>query len=412
MSIYGLSRVTPNYSPNTCLLLPCMASALQVILELFRRVLRLAKDYIERFPARYASIASHFAHLGRKLSALWHLWLGRGMFQRHKAAEPSFLRIGTSPYFISGDSIVKGCVAAASNVPTSVSHPSLHVAERQLQLANPEPPVGTPPPLESMSIDHPFAPNPIPFEGRSFANRSSGNRSVVSIHSRNDRLTIHSRHDRLTIHSRHDRLTILTTSRPSARVAVGQPSRRAVHRQFGRGPDPLQLVGRQYRPPSPSGRLHAPNPPLDLEIITPNPPSPAHGGEASSIVLPTISPSYTHGPLGAPLIHGNRRRQSSTNVVVDTQNPSTELLPISTDPQPLTDEPFVVGTATVHSSPVAPPMELRDALSPLSSTSSSVVLDFHLPDGRFLQLINSDQVPRYTKNIVMQVVYAITSSCP
>ncbi|KAI0296406.1 hypothetical protein BC826DRAFT_233003 [Russula brevipes] len=46
-------------------------------------------------------------------------------------------------------------------------------------------------------------------------------------------------------------------------------------------------------------------------------------------------------------------------------------------------------------------MELRDELSPLSSASSSAVLGLHLPDGRFLQLINSDQVPRYTKNIVI-----------
>ncbi|KAI0296405.1 hypothetical protein BC826DRAFT_232845 [Russula brevipes] len=135
----------------------CMASALQVILE-FLRILRLAKDYIKRFPARYAS---HFSRLGRKLSELWRLWLGRGTFRRRKPAEPSFVRIGASQYSVSEDSIVKECVvAAASNVPASASHPNLHVAERQLQLANPAPPVGTPPPLDTLSVDHPFAPNP------------------------------------------------------------------------------------------------------------------------------------------------------------------------------------------------------------------------------------------------------------
>jgi hypothetical protein len=32
-----------------------------------------------------------------------------------------------------------------------------------------------------------------------------------------------------------------------------------------------------------------------------------------------------------------------------------------------------------------------------------MISDFYMPEGRYLQLINSNQVPRYTKDIGMQV---------
>jgi hypothetical protein len=39
--------------------------------------------------------------------------------------------------------------------------------------------------------------------------------------------------------------------------------------------------------------------------------------------------------------------------------------------------------------------------------SNAATLDYYVPDGRFVQLINSDQVPRYTKDALMQVEYII-----
>jgi hypothetical protein len=48
---------------------------------------------------------------------------------------------------------------------------------------------------------------------------------------------------------------------------------------------------------------------------------------------------------------------------------------------------------------------LEDA--PLSPTTSSVISDFYLPEGRFIALIHSDQVPRYSKDIKMQVNYIV-----
>jgi hypothetical protein len=96
---------------------------------------------------------------------------------------------------------------------------------------------------------------------------------------------------------------------------------------------------------------------------------------------------------------GNRRKQSSTSVVIEFQNPSTESLPLSSiNPPQLTEEPFTIDTATAHSSPVTAAGDLQDD----EFHTASLPEDF-LPEGRFVQLINSDQVPRYTKNVTMQV---------
>ena len=97
-------------------------------------------------------------------------------------------------------------------------------------------------------------------------------------------------------------------------------------------------------------------------------------------------------------------------VIVDVQNPSTEsLLPITPPatwtrspaiPQQLTAEPLAMDTTS--SSPVSVVTELRPESSLLAPTaSSSEISEFSLPDGRFVQLMNSDQVPRYTKDITM-----------
>jgi hypothetical protein len=42
-------------------------------------------------------------------------------------------------------------------------------------------------------------------------------------------------------------------------------------------------------------------------------------------------------------------------------------------------------------------------------SADSAILDSFIPEGRFVYLINSEQIPRYTKNATMQVGYTILS---
>ena len=70
-------------------------------------------------------------------------------------------------------------------------------------------------------------------------------------------------------------------------------------------------------------------------------------------------------------------------------------------------------STTAHSSPDPPVVDQHDEPVPGSPTSSNAAtLDYYLPDGRFVQLINSDQIPRYTKDALMQVEYTILSPHP
>ncbi|KAH9003371.1 hypothetical protein EDB86DRAFT_2891724 [Lactarius hatsudake] len=89
---------------------------------------------------------------------------------------------------------------------------------------------------------------------------------------------------------------------------------------------------------------------------------------------PHASPS----PTGVP---GHRRGQPSASVAVRIENPSTESL---------------------HRSHVvnSPPLPEESSQSILTATPS--ISDFDLPPGRFLQLIVSEQIPRYTKNVTVQ----------
>ena len=294
-------------------------------------------------------------------------------------------------------------MVAASYVPPSASHPSLHERtdgqQQQQQLATVAHPVSTHPPVTaSLSADHPYGHNPPP---GGLVHRSSGNLSAASIQSRAS-----------------DRYSYITTSRDSIRSTNGQPSRlpRAAHRQFGRGPDPSRSRERTTRPSSrpntPSSRPHTPpNPPH----LTTNLPSTAHGnGRASPLVPRSESSTYRHQPLGPPTSNGVRRRQTST-IMVDVQNPSTESLPttpLATSP-PLTEEPLAMESATAHSPPDSPVVDQHDEPVPDSPTSSDAeTVDYYLPEGRFVQLFNSDQIPRYDKKVLMQVEYIILSPHP
>ena len=377
-----------------------MAPALNALLE-FLRIIRIARHYLKRFPGRGASI---LAFIGRKLNQWWRFWLGK--FGRPKPIERQFLGTEASSYSVSGGSgVVREYVVAASYAPPSASRASLHeLTDRPTAAVAQTVGVHPPPVPDTLSVDHPYVPNGGPSHfshalgGRTLGNRSSGNLSALSVQSRAS-----------------DRFSVITNSRESLRNTHGQPSRypRAPHRQFGRGPDPARDPTRSRerptRPSTPLTRPHTPTHPTHitqpprLEVITSLPS--AHGdGRLNPVVQPSASSSYTHEPLSPPPMSEIRRRQSST-IIVDIQNPSTESLSIAspTNPPHITDEPFAIDSSTDHSSPDSPVVNLHDELLSVSPTSSNhqTLEDIFLPEGRFVQLINSDQIPRYEKNATM-----------
>jgi hypothetical protein len=363
-----------------------MASVLEVLLE-FLRVLRLARDHIRKVPGR--CWASLLAFLGRKLSALLRYCCGPGkpvVLRRPKPSEPPFCgTTRTSAYSVSGGSgsSREYHVVAASTVPNSANYPNLLHATAT---------VGTPPPTaSSLSVDQLHVTNPLhPLEGRSLAHRSSGNLSAVSVQSRAS-----------------SRLSIITNSRDSTRAPpAGQPSRlpRATHRQFGRGPDPSRSRDHLSRSPSPMNRSHSPHQLPRLQVLTTNlSPHTRGGSSVNPVVQPSVS-SYPHEPLSPSSSDEKQRKQSLSSVVFEFQNPSTESLPASplANPPQFIEKPFTVDAGTAHSSPVTAAADLRDE-ELIRSPGTSLHDCCFLPEGRSVQLINSDQVPRYTKNAVMQV---------
>jgi hypothetical protein len=167
--------------------------------------------------------------------------------------------------------------------------------------------------------------------------------------------SMHSNRSCASIQSRaSERLSIIQSrsyESLNSSLAIGNP--KAAHRQFGCGPSTDHLEGSSH---------------------------------------PRASPSL----IG---IHGLHRAESLTSVVV--VHPSTESLPHSplADSPTLQEEPYSIGSPTVHSSPDFKHPNLPG--EPLQLT---------LPDGRVLQMIISEQVPRYTKSITVQVNIIITPS--
>ena len=386
-----------------------MALVLNVLLEILR-ILRIARDYIKRFPGRGASL---LALLRRKLIAWWRFWRGKKLGGPKPAKRPIVGTQASSHSVSSGSAVVGGYVVAASYVPSSASHPSLHEhtdgqQQRQLSTVVHLPVSIHPPANDTLSVGHPHHNLAHALGTRGLVNRSSGNLSIASIQSRAS-----------------DRFSIITTSRDSIRAPHGQPSRlpRAAHRQFGRGPTgPLgpepsrsreRLTRPNSRPNTPSIRAHTPPNPPYLEIITNTPSATDGSGRVSPLVPPSASSAYTHEPLSPPEV---RRRQSSTSFVVDVQNPSTDSLPISpsTTNPPVSEEPLAIDSATAHSSPDSdsPVVDQHDEPPGSPTTSNAATLDYYLPEGRFVQLINSDQIPRYTKEALMQVEFTILLSYP
>ena len=250
---------------------------------------------------------------------------------------------------------------------------------------SPRPPSATTRPIRSPSIT--IEP-PHPLSRGNVLNRSSWKLSAISIQSR----------------ASHDRRSIITNTRDSIRAPLGQPSQlpRGIHRHFGRGPDPSRSRERPPRSPTPTTR---PNTPLRPLSITTNLPSLTRGDDRVSPVVQSGASSFAHEPWRPPPMYKDRRSRSTT-VAVDIQNPSTNLLP----PAQITDEPLAMDSPTEHSSgSSAVDVHLERHHAPHSPTSSNYSTEDHylIPDGRYVQLIHSEQIPRYTKGVTMQVGYTI-----
>ena len=364
-----------------------MSSLLRILLEFFRR-LRPAKDHIKRFLRCWPSL---LAYLVRKMGEWRFLWPSSpGTIRNLKPAEPSFPGDRAGSPSVSCGSVctggIGGYAVAASTVPASANQPmGRGRAELQPDSAPPTPILAT------LPVDPPWALGPSTNQtvGSSYANHSSGNLSVQSRAS--------------------DRPSTISLSRTSlcAPVQNDRPSQdpRATYRQFGPGPGASRPRGRSSRSPSPKPSLNTAQPD-SLDIAPTGAYTYAH---ADGVFNPTIVPqgptdlrssaSHTQEWPRRSAIHPQKKR--TTSIGLNVQNPSVESLPTtSTNAHEITEEPMAMDTST-HSSLHISPSDRAETASQISHTPSSATSVFALPEGCFLQLITSDQIPRYTKNVTM-----------
>ena len=357
-----LLSLPSEFSPSS------MVSVLKVLLEFLRR----AGNYVLKFPGRRVSI---LAVLGCKLRVLWCFGLGKPDMLR-RAKPPDLSKAST--YSVSGTSaVLREHVVAASFVPGS----AICQEPAEWQTAITAPALGNSlqtPTNVSHSVDHAHNYNPSPpSDRRIIAHLGSGDLSTIDTQSSGgDRFSV----VRDSANAIHDQLLRLST---------------ATHFQFGHLPDPLQSGDRLSRPPSPI------NPPPSTlyqlhRSASTDLPSLAHGDTNVSLINRSSISFFPYEPLGPRPIDGNHRRRSSASMVLNLQNLSNESVPISSSvyPPQVTAEPSDTDTATAYSSPDSTALDLHGE-APIQ------YLNNVLPEGRFVQLINSDQVPRYTKNITM-----------
>ena len=367
-------------------------ASLPRILVVFLRRFCLTKDHIKRFLRRWTSLLAFLVH---KTGEWRFLWLGNpGTIRGPKPPEPSFPSDRAVSSSVLGASVctdgIGGYVVAASTIPTSVNHPpSRESAQPQSGTAPVTPTLATLPIDPSRALD-PSTANQL--LGSIHAHPSSGNLSVQSRAS--------------------DRLSMISASRTSLRALAqtDRPSQdpRATYTQFGRSPGAPQSRprGRSSRSPSPQPFPNTAQPD-NLDIA----PAPAHSpARADDVLNPTIGPqgltgsppslSHMQERQGLPAI--GRQKQRTTSIGLTVRNPSIESpSAASNNSQEITQEPMPIDTSTnlpLHISP----SNGAETASQNSRTASLV-----LPEGRILQLIVSDQIPRYTKDVTMQVDHRI-----
>jgi hypothetical protein len=356
-----------------------MTSLLRILLTFLRSRLRFAHGYVKPVLGR---LAFYLAFLGRRLSVwpLWRrLWYGGLGISRTKPGPAELplpcARVRSSTHTVLGGSIGPNQnVMAASTVPASASLPILQ--DRETPTATTPSGCAIPSPdISNLTADYALHLASASDEGSS-ANRSTPNLDVYR--------------------NASDRLSIIMQSQNSLRAPVGQPSRLATRPEQGHVP--LRSRARPSRSRFPTDGLHSPQ---RHEIYT--------SISSRTVVSETIgtagpSMSDTQEPLNPNEHHGaNRRKQCSTNVVVDTQNVSTDPLPNMSlmDPVPSTHEPFAAADPTTQSSAVFTAADTHEGAPQLTPTTCSIISDLHLPEGRFLRLINSSQISRHKKDITM-----------
>jgi len=369
-----------------------MSPLLRILLGILR-TLRAKEDHIKRLLRCWPSL---FAYLVRKMGEWRFRWPSKHRTIRNpKPAEPSFRGDRDRSPSVSGGSVctggIGGYAVAASNVPASANQPMVRGrAELQPDTAPPTPTLAT------LTVDPPWALSPSTTNhtvGSSHPNHSSGSLSGLSSHSRAS-----------------DRLSLMSISSTSLRASVqnDRPSRdpRATYCQFGPGPGASRSRsrGRSSRSPSPQPSLNTAQPAnLDIARTGAHTYLPPDG-----VINPTVGPqgptdlpssSYTQERPGRPAIRPQKKR--TTSIDWDIQNPSTESLPIiKVNAQEITQEPMAMDTEAHSSRPISP-SDRAETASQNSHTASSATSVIALPEGRFLQMINSDQIPRYTKNATM-----------
>jgi hypothetical protein len=360
-----------------------MATVLRKILDFLRR-LRVTRGFIHQSFRRWALV---LAFLGRRLGVWCPGNHGKwGTFRKAEQTERLFPGTGPGAHLHSMEYVI-----AASYAPASASHPSLQAAS----ITPPAPTNLTAEPHQ----DHAYLASV--FDTRIRRNRSSAN---LSGHSRAS-----------------DRLSIARTySRESLHAPASHPTRfpKAPHRQFGSGPSPSPSRERPSRSPSPTNRVRHPLPHLEIDITNLRPQT--HVDGRHSPVTPPSVASHAHAPLSPPSLHGHRtgRRQSSTSMVVGVVNPSTDSLSLSPSvdrlPRALTEEPYTIGPSTTgNSSPVSDALDARAGSLQYGPTASSLstASNLDLPKDHILQLIHSEQVPRYTKDATLQVNFYYDYHC-
>jgi hypothetical protein len=384
-----------------------MASALLK----FLRVLHLARHYIGRISSRWALL---IALLGRRLSEWQRCWSGKpGASRNTKPAESSIPgnrdSAGLKLYSVTvspGPAISREYVVAASTVPESANQGSLHErAEGQSATASsPQSPSPSPSRIPAtLPVDQSWADIRVPDpryldDGGNFASRNSSNVSVATT----------------TTQSRaSERRSIITSSHESLHAPVGQPSARrprSPHHQFGRGPDASRSGGRLSRSTSPIYLLSTTQQPYQPDIVPTIVPTDTHAaggisptvGRQSPVDLPSSS-SNTQEPQRKPTIRS--RRQRTTSIGLNVQGASEEDLSIVSpiNLEPWTEEPTAISSPTASS--FVSSTDNFETASQRSTIASTAPSEFVLLEGRFLQLIHSGQVPRYEKDITMQVDY-------
>ena len=380
-----------------------MASPPRILVEVLRRSLP-TKDHIKRFLRRWTSL---LAFLVRKLGKWRFLWGSKlGTIRSSKPPESSLPSDKAGSSSVSGGSVctggIDGYVVSACTVPASANQPpGCERAERPEPQSDTTPTTST---LATIPVDLPEA----------LVGPSTINQTVESSHDNHSS-------GNLSVQSRaSDRLSTISTSRPSLRALVQNDQlpqdHRVTHGRLMPGLGASQLIDRSSRSPSPQPSLNTAQPD-NLDTTPTGLNCSARAGRVISMTfglqgltdLPS-SFSDTQERPGQPAIRPQMQR--TTSVISNVQNPSTESLQTtSINAREITEEPISVDTST-HVSHHISPSDRAEAASQNSPTTSSAASVFVLPEGRYLQMINSDQVPRYEKNITVQVGHHIMATRP